>query len=70
MLYRYNPAAEKPFTLDSKEPQESFAGFLAGETRYAALKRTFPENAADFFARGEVEAKKKYMYYKKMQDNQ
>ncbi|MBR2625787.1 MAG: pyruvate:ferredoxin (flavodoxin) oxidoreductase [Lentisphaeria bacterium] len=69
-LYRYNPALEKPFTLDSKEPVNSYEEFLAGETRYAALKRTFPEHAEKFFASGSEAAKKKYLYYKKMQDNQ
>jgi pyruvate-ferredoxin/flavodoxin oxidoreductase len=70
MLYRYNPAKEKPFTLDSKAPAGSYTEFLAGETRYAALKRTFPDNAESFFARGAREAEKKYQYYKKMEDNQ
>jgi pyruvate-ferredoxin/flavodoxin oxidoreductase len=69
-LYRYNPAAEKPFTLDSKAPEKSYTEFLAGETRYAALKRTFPDNAENFFAIGEAEAMKKYLRYKKMEDNQ
>ena len=69
-LYRYNPANEKPFTLDSKAPSASYAEFLAGETRYAALKRTFPDNAADFFVRGAEAADKKYKNYKRMEDNQ
>ena len=70
MLYRYNPTKEKPFTLDSKEPSASYMDFLAGETRYAALKRTFPGNAETFFAQGESLAQKKYQHYKKMEDNQ
>ena len=70
VLYRYNPEKEKPFTLDSKEPGSSYTGFLAGETRYAALKRTFPENAENYFARGAELAAKKYQYYKKMEENQ
>ena len=70
ILYRYNPANEKPFTLDSKAPSASYADFLAGETRYAALKRTFPENAENYFTRGAEVAEKKYQYYKKMADNQ
>ncbi|MBE6357165.1 MAG: pyruvate:ferredoxin (flavodoxin) oxidoreductase [Lentisphaerae bacterium] len=69
-LYRYDPSKEKPFTLDSKAPTASYTDFLAGETRYAALKRTFPDNAENFFARGAEEAAKKYQHYKKMQDNQ
>ncbi len=70
ILYRYNPANEKPFTLDSKAPAAPYGDFLAGETRYAALKRTFPENAEVYFAQGEKEAQKRYLRYKKMQDNQ
>ena len=70
MLYRYNPAKEKPFTLDSGAPESSYTEFLAGETRYAALKRTFPDNAGSFFARGAKEAAEKYLRYKKMEDNQ
>ena len=70
MLYRYNPAKEKPFTLDSKAPTASYTGFLAGETRYAALKRTFPEHAENYFTRSASEAEKKYQHYKRMEDNQ
>ena len=69
-LYRYNPSNEKPFTLDSKAPSASYTEFLAGETRYAALKRTFPDNAAEFFAKGAEAAEKKYQNYKRMEDNQ
>ena len=69
-LYRYNPLhAEHPFTLDSKEPTFSFEGFLDGETRYAALRRTFPENAKVLFERAAREAKEKYLYYKRLEDN-
>ena len=54
-LYRYNPALEKegknPFILDSKEPKESFREYLMGETRYAALTRTFPDIADELFAK-------------------
>jgi pyruvate-ferredoxin/flavodoxin oxidoreductase len=48
-LYRYNPAlkaeGQNPFILDSKKPDGSLKEFLAGEIRYASLKRTFPEEA-------------------------
>ena len=70
ILYRYNPDQEKPFTLDSKEPKESYTDFISGENRYASLKRTFPENADCYFGTGEELAKKKYMYFKKMFENQ
>ena len=48
-LYRYNPALRatgvNPFSLDSKEPTESFRDFLMGEVRYSSLARSFPEVA-------------------------
>ena len=71
-LYRYNPALEKegknPFILDSKEPKESFREYLMGETRYAALTRTFPDIADELFAKAEEFAKKKYEIYKELAD--
>ncbi len=49
-LYRYNPVlkaeGQNPFSLDSKKPDGSIRDFLAGEIRYASLKKTFPEEAA------------------------
>ena len=65
-LYRYNPAAEPKFQLDSKEPSLSYEEFLAGEVRYAALKRTFPENAKELFEAGAALAKEKYQKLKEM----
>lgn len=69
-LYRYNPllkeAGKNPFTLDSKEPKESFRDYLMGETRYAALTRTFPEIADELFAKAEEFAKQKYDIYKEL----
>ena len=69
-LYRYNPDLEKegknPFILDSKDPKSSFQDFILGEGRYAALKKQFPEIAAELFARAEKEAMEKIDYYKKL----
>ena len=31
--YRYNPEAEKKFTLDSKDPTESYLDFIKGENK-------------------------------------
>jgi len=67
ILYRYNPSMENPFTLDSKAPSLPYAEFLAGETRYASLKRTFPENAEKYFAKGEILAADRYEQYQKME---
>ena len=50
--FRYNPAAEKKFTLDSKAPKaEGYQDFLKGEVRYASLAMKNPERAAELFAR-------------------
>ena len=59
-LYRYNPEAEPRFTLDSKAPTMDYEEFLAGEVRYASLRRTFPENAEALFAEGAKLAKARY----------
>ena len=64
-LYRFNPSAEPRFTLDSKEPTLSYEDFLDGEVRYAALKRTFPENAKTLFAEAAELARKRYEDLKK-----
>ncbi|MBP5584758.1 MAG: pyruvate:ferredoxin (flavodoxin) oxidoreductase [Lentisphaeria bacterium] len=69
-LYRYNPSKEKPFTLDSPAPTKDYRSFLKGEVRFAALERTFPENAASLFETGSRLAAKKYAEYKKLEDNQ
>lgn len=69
-LYRYNPTKEKPFTLDSSAPTMPFEEFLDGETRYAALKRTFPSNAEQYFTKGATLAQENYNKYKKMEENQ
>ncbi|MDO4732637.1 MAG: pyruvate:ferredoxin (flavodoxin) oxidoreductase [Bacillota bacterium] len=66
-LYRYDPAKEEhKFTLDSGEPSLDFQTFLRGETRYAALDITFPENAKTLFAEAEKQAKERYAAYKKL----
>ena len=41
-LFRYNPAAEKPFSLDSKEPKGGYQDFLKNEARYARLATRLP----------------------------
>ncbi|MDM8553453.1 pyruvate:ferredoxin (flavodoxin) oxidoreductase [Desulfococcaceae bacterium HSG7] len=63
-LYRYNPVLKEqgknPFTLDSKAPDGSLQEFLAGEVRYASLKKTFPEESAKLAARLEEEYTARY----------
>ncbi|WP_024347755.1 pyruvate:ferredoxin (flavodoxin) oxidoreductase [Lacrimispora indolis] len=65
--FRYNPAAEKKFTLDSKAPAlEGYQDFLKGEVRYASLAMKNPERAAELFARNEADAKDRYEYLRKL----
>ncbi|MCL2386581.1 MAG: pyruvate:ferredoxin (flavodoxin) oxidoreductase [Defluviitaleaceae bacterium] len=69
-LYRYNPLLAKegknPFTMDSKEPTESFQDFISGEARYAVLKRQFPEIAAELFEACEKDANRRRAAYKRL----
>lgn len=64
--FRFNPAAENKFTLDSKLPTEDYQAFLDGEVRYNSLKRSNPEKAARLFAKNESEAKDRYEYLNKL----
>ncbi len=69
-LYRFNPMLEEqgknPFTLDSKEPTGDYQAFIAGENRYASLKKTKPQIAEELFAQNEADAKARYAKYKKL----
>lgn len=69
-LYRYNPQlkaeGKNPFSLDSKEPTESFREFIMGQNRYAAIAKMFPEESEELFAMAEQNAKERYEGYKKM----
>ena len=70
MLYRFDPRREKPLVIDSKAPSMPYGDFLDGEVRYSALKRTFPENAKEYFGEAAEEAAKRYERYKHMEENQ
>ena len=54
--------------VDSKEPTMDYEEFLDGETRYASLKRTFPENAETLFKTAKEEASVKYKKYKSLEE--
>jgi len=65
--FRFNPAAENKFSLDSKAPKmEGYQDFLKGEVRYASLAMKNPERAAKLFAKNEAEAKERYEYLSKL----
>ncbi len=59
-MFRYNPAAETKFVLDSKEPTADYKEFITGEARYTRLAQAFPERAEKLFAQAEANAKAKY----------
>ena len=65
-LFRYDPSAEKPFALDSKEPAGGYRDFLMNEARYARLTNEFPERAEELFAKSEANAKVRYEHLLKL----
>ncbi len=64
--FRFNPAAENKFTLDSKAPTGDYQAFLKGEVRYASLALKNPERAAVLFEKNEEAAKERYAYLSKL----
>ena len=67
-LFRYNPAAEQPFSLDCKDPTGSFMDFLMSEVRYSSLKLSFPERADKLFAQAEQNAKARFEELKSVRE--
>ena len=65
-LFRYDPSAEKPFALDSKEPADGYRDFLMNEARYARLTNEFPDRADELFAKSEANAKARYEHLLKL----
>ena len=65
-LFRFNPAAEQKFTLDSKAPAGGYQEFLMNEARYSRLTREFPERATVLFAKNEENAKERYEHLLKL----
>ena len=63
-LFRFNPAlveeGKNPFSLDSKAPTSDYIEFINGETRYSALRRSFPEKADKLFNIAAENAVQKY----------
>ncbi len=68
-LYRFNPTltaeGKNPFVLDSKEPDGSLQEYLAGEVRYAALQKLFPDEATRLHTRLEAEFADRYAKLKR-----
>ena len=65
-LFRFNPAADDKFTLDSKAPTGDLIEFLNGEVRYNSLKRANPERAEKLFAKNAECNKERYEYLNRL----
>ncbi|WP_206460357.1 pyruvate:ferredoxin (flavodoxin) oxidoreductase, partial [Anaerovorax sp. IOR16] len=69
-LYRFNPTLKEegknPFTLDSKEPKESFRDFIMDQVRYNSLAKEFPDTAEELFELAEKNAMERLETYKKL----
>ncbi|NLX92286.1 MAG: pyruvate:ferredoxin (flavodoxin) oxidoreductase [Clostridiales bacterium] len=62
--FRFDPRlieqGKNPFTLDSKEPTESYRDFIMNEVRYSSLFRAMPDAADELLDRSAADAKAKY----------
>lgn len=71
-LFRFNPAlaeeSKNPFSLDSKAPTADYVEFIEGETRYSALKRSFPGKAEELFGIAAENSIEKYNKLAKLVD--
>ena len=67
--FRYNPVEAK-FTLDSKDVDfDLYDEFLNSQTRYSMLKNINEEQATILLESNKEDAKKKYEYYKSLENN-
>ena len=67
-LFRFNPAADKKFTLDSKAATKDYMEFLSGEARYTALQKVNKEKADRLFAAAAENSKKHFEYLESLVD--
>ena len=62
-VYRYNPAAEVPFSWDVKKPADgSFQDFVRSEGRYKLLLKANPAQAEELFKKAEADAAKRMAF--------
>lgn len=70
-LFRFNPELKKegknPFSMDSKEPTESFRDYLLSEVRFSSLQKTFPDIAEELYEKSEKDAEERYQSYKRLE---
>ncbi|MCF6247377.1 MAG: pyruvate:ferredoxin (flavodoxin) oxidoreductase [Desulfobacula sp.] len=71
-LYRFNPEliadGKNPFVLDSKAPDGTLQKFLSGETRFAALEKSNPDESKRLRSKIEGEVSDKFTMLKMMAD--
>ena len=65
-LFRFNPAADKKFSLDSKPATAPYSDFLAREARYTSLQLKNPEKAERLFSEAAAHAEQHYSYLQKL----
>ncbi|MBQ3112509.1 MAG: pyruvate:ferredoxin (flavodoxin) oxidoreductase [Firmicutes bacterium] len=68
-LFRYNPEAETPFTLDFDPDHDGYRNFITGERRYAYLQKQNPELADKLYESSENVSRRKLDTYKKLFGN-
>ena len=70
--FRFDPRlaadGKNPFSLDSKEPSQSYRDFIMNEVRYNSLLRAFPDRAECLFEKSEEYSKEKYQHLLKLKD--
>ena len=66
-MFRFNPAAEKKFVLDSKAPTKDFQEFIGGEVRYTSLALKDADKASRLQAQAAENAKERYENLQKLQ---
>ncbi len=66
-LFRFNPAADKKFVVDSKAPSKDFKEFIGGEVRYASLALKDAKKAERLQNQAAENAKERYDYLLKLQ---
>ena len=65
-LYRFHPSETDgghPFKLDSAAPTIPIAEFADHEARFAILRRTHPDRAAELAALAQADADERWRYY-------
>jgi len=68
-LYRFHPGADehtRPFQLDSKAPRIPLSQFTATEGRFAMLRRSDPQRAAELHELAQADVDERWRYYEQL----